>query len=235
MPAEAAAGPPREGSPRPLEALTPKGLRTRAALLASARMVFAQSGFAESRVADISRVAGVAHGTFYTYFSSKEDVLHAVMSELQQAMTTQRAVNQARLDPLAGIEAAHRHYLRMYRANADLLATLEQVGFLSGELKELRREYRRFYVERTARAIQRWQDAGLADRALNATYAASALGNMVDRFAYVWFVLGEEFNEDVAVATLTRLWGQALGLDHAPTPAPLRRRPRGGANIDVPT
>lgn len=216
--------PAREGNPRPLGALTAKGLRTRTALLAAARIVFASSGFAESRIADISAVAGVAHGSFYTYFSSKQEVLHAVMSELQREMTTQRPVHEAPLDPLAGIEAAHRHYLRMYRENAALLATLEQVATLSEELKALRREHRRFFVERTARAIRRWQDLGLADRELDAVYSASALGNMVDRFAYVWFVLGEEFEEDRAVATLTRLWGQALGLDHPPAAPPDRRR-----------
>lgn len=216
----------RDASPRPVETLTARGLRTRAALLDAARVVFADSGFAESRIADISRVAGVAHGTFYTYFSSKEEVLHAVMSELQREMASERPADAAPLAPAAGIEAAHRHYLRKYRTNAALLATLEQVATLSDELRTMRREHRRFFVERTARAIRRWQDAGLADPGLDATYAASALGNMVDRFAYVWFVIGEEFDEDTAVETLTRLWVQALGLDHEhPLSAPSRRSP----------
>ena len=205
----------RDTVPRPVDSLTPRGLRTRAALVAAARSVFAASGYAESRIADISRAAGVAHGSFYTYFSTKEDVLMAVMTELQREMVTQRDVEEAPLDPIAGIEAAHRHYLRTYPANADLLATLEQVGTLSEELRSLRRENRRFFVERTSRAIRRWQDNGIADPELDPTYAASALGSMVDRFAYVWFVLGEEFDEDLAVATLTRLWAQGLGLDHA--------------------
>lgn len=215
----------REVSPRPVETLTARGLRTRAALLDAARVVFARSGFAESRIADISRVAGVAHGTFYTYFSSKEEVLHAVMSELQREMASERPAHTAPPSPAQGIEAAHRHYLRMYRTNAALLATLEQVATLSEDLRTMRREHRRFFVDRTARAIQRWQDAGLADPGLDPTYTASALGNMVDRFAYVWFVIGEEFEEDKAVETLTRLWVQALGLDHEHPPSP-HRRPR---------
>jgi AcrR family transcriptional regulator len=215
----------REVSPRPVETLTARGLRTRAALLDAARVVFARSGFAESRIADISRVAGVAHGTFYTYFSSKEEVLHAVMSELQREMASERPAHTAPPSPAQGIEAAHRHYLRMYRTNAALLATLEQVATLSEDLRTMRREHRRFFVDRTARAIQRWQDAGLADPGLDPTYTASALGNMVDRFAYVWFVIGEEFDEDKAVETLTRLWVQALGLDHEHPPSP-HRRPR---------
>ena len=222
-----------EISPRPVETLTARGLRTRDALLRAARVVFTQSGFAESRIADISRAAGVAHGTFYTYFSSKEEVLCAVMSELQHEMASERPADTEPLAPAEGIEAAHRHYLRKYRTNAALLATLEQVATLSEALRTMRREHRRVFVDRTARAIQRWQDAGLADRGLDPTYAASALGNMVDRFAYVWFILGEDFDEDTAVETLTRLWVQALGLDHEHPPSEDRHRRLPGRTIST--
>lgn len=222
-----------EISPRAVETLTARGLRTRDALLRAARVVFTQSGFAESRIADISRAAGVAHGTFYTYFSSKEEVLCAVMSELQHEMASERPADTEPLAPAEGIEAAHRHYLRKYRSNAALLATLEQVATLSEALRTMRREHRRVFVDRTARAIQRWQDAGLADRGLDPTYAASALGNMVDRFAYVWFILGEDFDEDTAVETLTRLWVQALGLDHEHPPSEHRHRRLPGRTIST--
>ena len=41
---------------------------------------------------------------------------------------------------------------------------------------------------------------------------ASALGSMVDRSAYVWLVLGEPYDEEIAVAQLTRLYANALGM-----------------------
>ena len=47
-------------------------------------------------------------------------------------------------------------------------------------------------------------------------YAASALGSMVDRSAYVWLVLGEPYDEDVAVDQLTALYCGALGLEYVP-------------------
>ena len=34
---------------------------------------------------------------------------------------------------------------------------------------------------------------------------------MMDRFAYVWFVLEEDFEEERALATLTELWMRAIG------------------------
>ncbi|MGH2927257.1 MAG: TetR family transcriptional regulator, partial [Solirubrobacteraceae bacterium] len=51
-----------------------RGVRTRAALIDAARRVFERDGYLEARVADIAAAAGVAHGSFYTYFDSKDDV-----------------------------------------------------------------------------------------------------------------------------------------------------------------
>ena len=55
---------------------------------------------------------------------------------------------------------------------------------------------------------------------IDAYYAANALGSMVDRFAFVWLVLGEPFEEDPAVETLTQLYCAALGLERSPAQGP---------------
>ena len=193
---------------------TPKGRRTQAALVGAARDVFSRDGFVDARIADIADMAGVAHGTFYSYFESKEQIFRAVIHELELDLAKSRPSSDDDLPPEARIEQANCHYLRAYRDNAALFATLEQAATLNQELRLLRKEGRSLLVSRSARAIAHWQEAGLADSELDARYAANALGNMVDRFAYVWFVLGEDFEEETAVATLTRLWVQALGLDH---------------------
>ena len=59
------------------ERVTAKGLRTREELVAAARRVFERDGYTGARVADIAAEAGLAHGSFYTYFSSKQDVFLA--------------------------------------------------------------------------------------------------------------------------------------------------------------
>src|SRR3712207_9343341 len=50
----------------------------REAILRAATKVFAENGYFNSKVADIARVAGVADGTVYLYFKSKEDILHTI-------------------------------------------------------------------------------------------------------------------------------------------------------------
>lgn len=218
----------RPGAPAPVPAaqLTQRGLRTRSALIDAAGLVFARDGFLDARISDICEKAGVSYGTFYTYFVSKEEIFHEVIMSLQEDM----AGHEPAAAPVEGatpwdlVEAANRRYVRAYRRNAKLMATLEQVVTFNDDVRRMRVELRGRFVNRNAKAIARWQDAGLADPDIDPRYAANALGTMVDRFAYTWFVLGEPFEEDLAVETLTRLWLQALGIEHGrhsrPRPAP---------------
>src|SRR6186997_1913416 len=50
-------------------------------ILEAAVRVFASKGYHTSRVGDIAKEAGVAHGLLYHYFSSKEEVLHTVFRD----------------------------------------------------------------------------------------------------------------------------------------------------------
>lgn len=54
----------------------------RAELVTAAATVFAQRGVANTAVSDIVKQAGVAQGTFYLYFDSKDDVVLAVVERL---------------------------------------------------------------------------------------------------------------------------------------------------------
>lgn len=56
-------------------ALTKKAIRTKATLLESARKLITERGFDMVSVEDITSGAGVAKGTFYHYFKSKEDLI----------------------------------------------------------------------------------------------------------------------------------------------------------------
>src|SRR3979490_2389862 len=73
--------------------LNPKGGRreltktqNRDAILAAARQVFAQMGFAAATVRDIIRATPLASGTFYNYFKSKEEVYQAIQDEVALAI-----------------------------------------------------------------------------------------------------------------------------------------------------
>ncbi len=214
--------------------LTPKAKRTRAALVDAATAVFSERQYLGTNVADIVERAGVSHGTFYTYFTSKEDIFREVGLGLQERMLAagQESSGDEEASLLERVEAANRRYLTLYRENAALFAVLEQVATFNDELREIRREIRTGYVERSRQAIVRFKRAGLVNTDIDPRYAANALGSMVERFAYVWLVLGEDFDFDKSVRTLTLLWARSLGVE-APSGALRKRRsaPRGSSEL----
>jgi AcrR family transcriptional regulator len=60
----------------------------RDAILKAARCTFAQKGFADTNVEDIAVRAGVAKGTLYLYFNSKEEIYMAALREEAQRLDT---------------------------------------------------------------------------------------------------------------------------------------------------
>lgn len=62
---------------------------TRRALRAAARDLFAETGFEETSVASITSTAGVAHGTFYVHFPSKEALLDELLEEFNDGLVAE--------------------------------------------------------------------------------------------------------------------------------------------------
>jgi AcrR family transcriptional regulator len=69
--------------------------QNRETILAAARLVFAEMGFAAATVRDIIRATPLASGTFYNYFKSKEEVYQALRDE--QALRLRPRLREARL------------------------------------------------------------------------------------------------------------------------------------------
>jgi len=194
--------------------LTSRGRRSRAALVTAARTVFERDGFQNARITDISKLAGMAHGSFYTYFSSKEEVFHEVVKGLLvELMGEGGERSEDGGDPVARIERANRSYLEAYARHARLLRTWEEVATFSDDLAALLRVGQLQFVNRAERTMRNLQRNGRIDPHLDPHYAANALTAMVGGFARNWLIGGEDFELDRAVSQLTRLWKNALGLD----------------------
>lgn len=196
----------------------------------AAREVFEESGFQDARIADIAARAKTSYGSFYTYFDSKEAIFREVVHEVTgQMFHASRLTPGGPEDPVQRIEAGNRSYLQAYGRNARIMAVMEEVSPYDPYFRNLMLEIRAMFVQRNEQAIRRLQQQGLADPQLDAAIAASALGGMVEKFAHVWLLMGEPYQESAAIATLTRLWAQGLGLAMPPAasqPAAPKRRGR---------
>jgi AcrR family transcriptional regulator len=198
---------------------TARGVRTRTALIAAARRVFERDGYLNTRLTDITTEANCSTGSFYTYFTNKEEIFAAVLDEAQEEMLHPhvREVLDTE-EPIAVIEASNRAYLEAYERNAALMRLLEQVATIDDDVRELRRRRAERFVRRNARSIRDLQARGLADPTLDPVAASRALSSMVSRTAYSVYVLGDRVDRELLVTTLTRLWANALRLDHDAAP-----------------
>lgn len=193
--------------------LTARGRKTRAALVQAGREAFEEHGFDAVRIDDVCARAGVSHGTFYTYFDSKESLFGEVAAAVVGEMFTASVVGPTVPDdPYARIEAANLLYLRAWASNSRLVRMLEHAASTDDRFGGLLLELREVFVRRGAEGLRRLQEQGLADPALDPRLTAVMLGGMVEHFAHVWLDLGEQADERTAVEHLTRLWARAIGL-----------------------
>src|ERR1041384_3860788 len=90
----------------------------REVILRAATRVFASNGYFNAKVADIAREAGVADGTVYLYFKSKEEILHSIFDR-----SVEEAVSEARkqLETVAAPREKLRRIARLHleRLGAD--------------------------------------------------------------------------------------------------------------------
>jgi AcrR family transcriptional regulator len=75
---------------------------SKAALITSARHLFAERGYFQCKVSDIARLANMSQGNVYWYFSSKEDLLKAVLSESFESLGN--LLEEAASLPLTSLE-----------------------------------------------------------------------------------------------------------------------------------
>ena len=151
----------------------------RAQLVAAATDAFARQGVAATSVADIVRAAGVAQGTFYLYFTSKDDVILAVVAGVAETMLTSL---QGRLDT-AAMPAKDR-----LRAFGRLLGDLARDGELSDVTDFIHRAENRTLHDRFAEhllpRLLPLMEQLVADGVTDGSF------RVADPRAAAWFVLG---------------------------------------------
>src|SRR5437868_14919127 len=84
----------------------------RDAILRAAIDVFAERGYFNAQVADVARVAGVAAGTVYLYFRSKDDLLISIFERgMREALTETKAAIDGLDDPCERVVRIPRLHL----------------------------------------------------------------------------------------------------------------------------
>jgi TetR/AcrR family transcriptional regulator, fatty acid metabolism regulator protein len=162
----------------------------RGAILRAAIRVFANNGYFNSKVADIAREAGVADGTVYLYFKSKEEILHSVFDRsMEEAIAEGRKQLESITDPREKLRRIALLHLERLGSDRDL-AVVFQVE-LRGSTKFMEEFSAAGFAEylgliRTT--IEEGQRAGVFRAELNAKVTAKVLFGALDEMATNWIL-----------------------------------------------
>ena len=136
---------------------TKRGLERRAKILAAAEQVIGEKGFASASIADITRAADTALGTFYIYFSGKDELFRELVQDMGHVTRAQAAerisTTTNRLDAeRAGLEA----YLMVIRDRPMQYRIVEEARFVDPETyRSYYMEFGRAYAEQLETAVQK--------------------------------------------------------------------------------
>jgi AcrR family transcriptional regulator len=179
-------------------------------LLDAALICFDERGYYETRVNDVVKIAKTSHGTFYLYFSNKEDLLRALVAEagtaaqyLADALNSPPELGGApQWDDVRGWVAVYSdlwiRYAALFRAWTDLAR-------IDPDLADILRKTFAVMSDALARQIASVD----ADDGIDPQTAAMGVLAMLDRFHDVREFVRQPV-DDMALDTLATMVFRAL-------------------------
>lgn len=177
-------------SARTLNPVRPVIADKREAILRAAIRVFAHNGYFSSKVADIAREAGVADGTVYLYFKSKEEILHSIFDRsMEEAIAEGRQKLADLTDPREKLRQIALLHLERMGSDRDL-AVVFQVE-LRGSTKFMQEFSAAGFAEYLGlirSTFEEGQQAGVFRHDLNSKVVAKVLFGALDEMATNWIL-----------------------------------------------
>lgn len=162
----------------------------REAILKAATQVFARNGFFQSQVADIARAAGVAAGTVYLYFRSKDDLLVSLFERtMRDAIAEGRTALEGLSDPRERLTRIARLHLERLGRDRDL-AVVFQVELRQSTkfMERFSSTYLRDYIGLIRETMAAGQSSGQFRAEINPTIAAKVFFGALDEMATNWML-----------------------------------------------
>ena len=191
----------------------PPAADKRDAILRAATQVFARNGFFQSQVADVARAAGVAAGTVYLYFRSKDDLLVSLFER-----TMREAIAEARL-ALDGVTDPHERLIRIARLHLERLGRDRDLAVVfQVELRQSTKFMERFssthlrdYLGLIRDALATGQSMGCFRPDVNPTIAAKIFFGALDEMATNWMLSRRRYSLVAQAGTIVDIFVNGMG------------------------
>ena len=187
-------------------------------ILEAAVTVFAKDGFANAKVAAIAKKAGVADGTIYLYFPSKEALLLTLFEELcGEFLEEAKALLKGVDDPRKRLALLASMHLERLAANRDL-AVVFQIELRQGmqRLTQIAKSRLGSYLRLIRDIIAEGQGRGLMRADLDPIVGAHIVFGSLDALITSWVLSGQPKDLQGLGETLATTLFQGMGSRTSP-------------------
>jgi AcrR family transcriptional regulator len=189
---------------------TARGQRTLRAILDAAAAEFGEKGFHDGSISGITRRAGVALGSFYTYFDSKDEVFRALVRDMSDQVREHVApAIRAAPEQIAAERAGLQTFIEFVRSHKEIYRIIDESEFVDPE------SFRLHYAttaDRIAARLKAAAERGEVRADVSEVHAWAIMGmNVFLGLRYgVW---GEELTPEAVADTVATMLARGLARD----------------------
>jgi TetR/AcrR family fatty acid metabolism transcriptional regulator len=156
-------------------------------ILLAAERIFARHGFFAARVSEIAKEAGVADGTIYLYFKSKDDLLISLFEQRMKQVNDALRTAIAGVPPKEQLRAFIKAYLQLVHDEPGAAEVLTiELRQSSKFMKEYDNPQFADFLRMLGGILATGQQRGELDATIPAHVAARMIFGMVDELALAW-------------------------------------------------
>jgi AcrR family transcriptional regulator len=198
----------------PADTLTAKGRQTREAIEQAARKLFAERGFHDTTLTDITAAAGKSAAVFYRYYADKEDLLHALAESFLHDVVMPSGLTvhlPASPHDTQFFTTVVTGYWNMFKQNFGIMVAVNQLADARPRFAAVQNEFRRFGIDMVAASVRRAREQGYAAD-VDPEHTGVAIALLFENYTVVALrSSGLVTTTDAeAIATLSTIWKKTL-------------------------
>jgi len=175
--------------------------------------VFSQKGFFGSKVSEIARASGVADGTIYIYFKSKDDLLIALFEEkMDEIVVEARKKVQEYSDPLDRLKAYIENHMGLLVGEAGLIEVLQVELRQSSKFMKNYKPVKFFeYLDILSGILEEGKEAGLFRSDMNVRVARRIVFGAMDELSRTYILSKrQKFHPSVTASEVFNLLAEGF-------------------------
>jgi AcrR family transcriptional regulator len=188
-----------------------KGLRTKKRILDEAKRLMLEKGYDATTISDITEASGIRRASFYTYFTSKEDVLMAIGHDAEDAGIV-AAEGLRRLDSDSSIDDVAEwvvEYFAFWDRHGSFIYAAFQAAYANPELRDWSVNSEMTGARILGNALVKLRGGKRLQR-VDPLVQGLAIQSMMERFWFHWRVANAPLKQSAVAYSIAQLiWASA--------------------------